>query len=305
MKIIFMGTPEFAVPIFKSIYSSRHKISSVYTQPPKEKFRGKKVIETQIHMAAKKLNVEVRSPDDLKDNLEEHNFIKTSSPAIVVVAAYGRLLPKSILNIPNITFINVHASLLPKLRGAAPIQRAIMEMHNETGISIMKIVPRLDAGPFMLQDKIKIDKNDNFSTLSSKLSNLGSKMILEALDLLDSGKAVFKEQNENEATYAKKIEKSESAINWNSSANELVSKINALNPSPGAWFIHKGTRLKIVQAEVSSLEGDVGKILDNELTIGCSKDSLKVKLIQKACKKILNTKDFLSGYKIKKSEVLN
>lgn len=305
MKIIFMGTPEFAVPIFKSIYSSRHKISSVYTQPPKEKFRGKKVIETQIHMAAKKLNVEVRSPDDLKDNLEEHNFIKTSSPAIVVVAAYGRILPKSILNIPNITFINVHASLLPKLRGAAPIQRAIMEMHNETGISIMKIVPRLDAGPFMLQDKIKIDKNDNFSTLSSKLSNLGSKMILEALDLLDSGKAVFKEQNENEATYAKKIEKSESAINWNSSANELVSKINALNPSPGAWFIHKGTRLKIVQAEVSSLEGDVGKILDNELTIGCSKDSLKVKLIQKAGKKILNTKDFLSGYKIKKSEVLN
>ena len=300
-----MGTPEFAVPIFKSIYSSRHKISSVYTQPPKEKFRGKKVIETQIHMAAKKLNVEVRSPDDLKDNLEEHNFIKTSSPAIVVVAAYGRILPKSILNIPNITFINVHASLLPKLRGAAPIQRAIMEMHNETGISIMKIVPRLDAGPFMLQDKIKIDKNDNFSTLSSKLSNLGSKMILEALDLLDSGKAVFKEQNENEATYAKKIEKSESAINWNSSANELVSKINALNPSPGAWFIHKGTRLKIVQAEVSSLEGDVGKILDNELTIGCSKDSLKVKLIQKAGKKILNTKDFLSGYKIKKSEVLN
>ena len=162
MKIIFMGTPEFAVPIFESIYNSRHKISCVFTQPPNKKFRGQKILESPIHSAAKKLNIEVKFPRDLKNNLKEFEFFKNSETKTVVVVAYGQIIPSKILNIPNLEFINIHASLLPKLRGAAPIQRSIMQMDNETGVTIMKIVSKLDAGPFMLQEKIKIEKDDNF-----------------------------------------------------------------------------------------------------------------------------------------------
>ncbi len=305
MKIIFMGTPEFAVPILKSIYNSKHKIISVYTQPPKKKLRGQKIMESPVQIIAKKLNIEVRTPYDLNNNSKELNFIKNTSPEIVVVAAYGQILPKSILENTKTKFINIHASLLPKLRGAAPIQRSILDMHNETGISIMKIIPKLDAGPFMLQEKIKIEKEDDFSTLSIKLSNLGSKMILDSINLLESGKAIFKEQNEKDATYAKKIKKSDAEIKWNLDAGKLLAKIKALNPYPGAYFYHNGNRIKILKAVVSDLQGEVGKVLDDELNIGCLKNSLKIKLIQKEGKKILNTKEFLSGYKIKKGEILN
>ena len=169
-----MGTPEFSVPILKSIYKSKNKILAVYTQPPKKNPESQRVIESPISKEAKKLNIQARSPFNL-DSEEEYNFIKKMSPDVVVVSAFGKIIPENLLNIPKIKFINVHASLLPKWRGAAPIQRSIISMDKETGISIMKIIPKLDAGPFMMQETINIEKKDNYESLKIKLSDLGSK----------------------------------------------------------------------------------------------------------------------------------
>ena len=303
LKILFMGTPHFAVPILKTIFNSNHKILAVYTQPPKKKSRGQKIIESPVHAVSKKLNLQVRYPESLR-NKDEFNFIKKLAPDIVVVVAYGQIIPDLILDIININFINIHASLLPRWRGAAPIQRSIMEMDKETGITIMKIVSKLDAGPIMIQEKIKITKNMDSEKLSENLSLLGSKLIIKSLHLLKNKKGKFIEQNEKEATYAKKIKKSECQLKWNISAKELVAKINGLSPFPGAWFEHRNNRLKIIKAEETDLRGKIGEIINDNLTIGCLDKSIKIIKIQKAGKKILNTNEFLAGYSLKKGENL-
>ena len=302
LKILFMGTPHFAVPILKSIFESSHKIFAVYTQPPKKKSRGQKVIESPIHSIANDLNLEVRCPENLQDE-DEFNFIKNLSPDVAVVVAYGKIIPKKILEINNITFINIHASLLPKWRGAAPIQRSIMQMDKQ--VTIMKIIPRLDAGPFMMQEKIKIENDMDSGKLSEKLSSIGSRLIIKSLKLIESKKAKFFEQNEREATYAKKIQNKECQMQWNLPAKILVAKINGLSPSPGMWFEHRKNRLKIIKAEESNLNGDIGKVLDDKLTIGCSAKSIKILQIQKAGKRSLSTDEFLLGYEIKKGERLS
>ncbi|MBA1339060.1 MAG: methionyl-tRNA formyltransferase [Pelagibacterales bacterium] len=304
LKILFMGTPEFSVPILESIYKSRHKLVNVYTQPPKNKARGQKLIESPIHLFSRKLNLNVRCPKNL-NNDEEFNFIKNLAPNVVIVSAYGQIIPENILNIPNIIFINVHASLLPKWRGAAPIQRSIMAMDQETGISIMKIIKELDAGPYMLQEKIKIRTEDNHQILSEKLSEIGAKLAIKSLDLIEMGEVNYIPQNNNEATYAKKIKKEECQIKWDLPAKKLVAKINGLSPFPGAWFEHNNNRLKIIKAEEASNSGKIGEIIDDRLTIGCFKNSVKIIEIQKEGKKILKTQIFLSGYRIKKNEILN
>ena len=206
LKIIFMGTPNFSVPILESIYNSKHEIISVYTQSPKKKYRGQKKNYTPIHEYALKNKIDVRYPEKL-DTTEELNFIKELKPDVVVVVAYGKIIPSNFLDIKNIRFINVHASLLPRWRGAAPIQRSIMNLDKETGVSIMKINQKLDTGPFMLQKKISINEQDDYESLSNKLSTLGSDLILKSLDLIEKGDFKFIEQDNSKATYAKKIEK--------------------------------------------------------------------------------------------------
>ena len=183
LKIIFMGTPNFAVPILKAIHDSDHKILEVYTQPATKSGRGQKLNHSDIFHCAEQLNLNVRSPDTLETS-EEINHFKTLKPDLVVVVAYGKILPFKLLNIDKLLFINVHASLLPKWRGAAPIQRAIMNMDSETGISIMKIIPKLDAGPVMLQEKIKISQEMSYEDLSNKLAEIGAKLILESIKLI-------------------------------------------------------------------------------------------------------------------------
>ena len=301
-EILFMGTPEFSVPILKSL-NSKHKILSVFTQPPTKKSRGQKIQKSPIHLEAEKLNLPVRFPDKL-NNDSDYEFIKESNAKFVIVVAYGQLIPKKFLNIKNIVFLNIHASLLPRWRGAAPIQRSIIEMDKETGISIMKIIPQLDAGPFMLQKSISIDEKDNFLSLSKKLSELSSKLILEALSIFESNQAQFKDQQDKFVTYAKKIDKKESEINWNEPARKLIARINGLNPYPGVWFKHKEARIKIIEAEVSSNKGKKGEVLTNDLIVGCSDKSIKITFLQKEGKKTMDTKSFLSGYKILKGEVL-
>ena len=302
-EILFMGTPEFSVPILKSLHS-KHKILSVFTQPPKKKSRGQKILKSPVHLEAEILNLPVRFPDSLNNDLD-YEFIKKSNAKFVIVVAYGQLIPEKFLNIKNKVFLNIHGSLLPRWRGAAPIQRSIIEMDKETGVSIMKIIPKLDAVPFMLQKSIKIGEKENFISLSNKLSELSSKLILEALSIFENNQVQFKDQQDKLVTYAKKIEKKDSEINWNEPARKLIAKINGLNPYPGVWFKHKGTRIKIIEAEVSNNKGKKGEVLTNDLIIGCSDKSIKITFLQKEGKKIIDTKSFLSGYKILKGDVLS
>ncbi len=298
LNIIFMGTPNFAVPILKKLKESQHNIVEVYTQPPKKKNRGQKINLTPIHIFSNQNKLKVRSPEKL-DSEEEFQLIKKLRPDVVIVVAYGKMIPIKFLKIENIKFINIHASLLPKWRGAAPIQRSIMNQDKETGISLMKITPKLDAGPVMMKSKINITKKTNFEELSEILSNLGAEMTLKALDLIEKDKAIFVEQNDQEATYAKKIDKIEGKINWTDQADKVIAKINALNPNPGSWFNYNGTRLKIIEAKEITANGEPGKIINGNFTISCSKNAIQIFKLQKEGKKIMSVEDFLKGNNIK------
>ena len=279
-KIVFMGTPEFAVPSLEVLKNSNYKISAVYTQPASKANRGQKKVESKIELSAKKLLLNIRTPRTL-DNEIEYEFIKSIQPDIGIVVAYGQIIPKRFLKLPKFGFINIHASLLPKWRGAAPIQRSIMNLDEETGISIMKIVEELDAGPIMHQDKIKINENIDNQILSKLLSQLGARSLMRAINKIENGKANYKEQNHNEATYAKKISKKEAEINWNEDAKKVLAKINGLNPNPGAWFKYKNERYKVWKAKIGNENGSAGKILDKNFTVACKERSIKILEIQK------------------------
>ncbi len=298
LNIIFMGTPEFSVPILESIHQSEHNIVTVYTQKPKKKDRGQKIKITPVHKYAKNNNLIIKHPEELNSE-EEINFFKKTKAEIVLVVAYGKILPMKLLKLKNIKFINIHASLLPKWRGAAPIQRSIMNLDSKTGISIMKIVPKLDAGPVMMKSEIKISKDTNFQELSEKLSKLGAKEILKSLRLIENNKAIFVEQDEMMSSYAKKIEKFETKINWRDKAKIILAKINALSPIPGAWFEHKNSRIKILKAQEIVANEISGKIINNDFTIACSENAIQVLELQKQGKKRMSVTDYLKGNEIK------
>jgi len=300
-KIVFMGTPEFSVPALESLVNSNHKVLAVYSQPANKANRGQKIIPSSIETFAKEKSLNLRTPENLDDD-EEYNFLKKLEPDIVIVIAYGKIIPKRFLNLAKHGFINVHASLLPKWRGAAPIQRSIMNLDNQTGISIMKIVEELDAGPVMHQDKIQINEKIDALTLSKVLSKLGANSILNAINKIEKGEARFQEQNHSEATYAKKILKKEGRINWNQSAKKVLAKINGLNPNPGAWFQYKNERFKVWKAEIVNKNSDSGKTIDDQLTIACDEQSIKILEIQKEGKSRQLTDQFLLGNKIKHGE---
>ena len=299
--VVFMGTPEFAVSTLEAITKSSYKIACIYTQPPKKSNRGQKLNFSAVHKFAKNLKLIIRSPKNLNTE-EEFDFIKKINPDIVVVVAYGQLISKKILNIPKEGFINIHASLLPKWRGAAPIQRSIMNSDKETGISIMKILEELDAGPVMRKIKVKINESVTAEELSKNLSKISSELIIEVLDDIFNKKLKFIEQDHKLATYAKKIKKSEGQINWNESAKKILAKINGLNPNPGAWFIYKDTRYKIWKAKITEKNGSTGTILDNKFTIGCGDKSLEIVEIQKEGKNKLQLKNFLTGINFKQGD---
>jgi len=303
-KILFMGTPFFSVPILKSLYYSKHKVIEVYTQPPQKKNRGQKVSFSAIHEYANEIKVSVRHPLTLNTR-EEFEYIKKIKPDIVVVVAYGKIIPKSFLDLKNIMFINIHASLLPKWRGAAPIQRAIMNCDSETGISIMRVEPKLDTGPILMKSKIVITKEINYQELSDQMSKLGAKLILEALDIIKSGKIKFISQNDKKATYAKKIEKVESQINWNQEAKNVVAKINALYPNPGAWFELKGSRIKVIKAIEIKAKGAPGEIVNKDFTVACLNNAVQIKELKKEGKNKTSAVEFLKGNKLEIGSNIN
>ena len=256
-----------------------------------------------VNTLSNKLNLSVRCPISFDE--DEINHIKKLNPDLVIVVAYGKILPNKLLNLDKVLFINVHASLLPRWRGAAPIQRAIMNLDKETGVSIMKIVAELDAGPVLLQSKIKITKEINYLELSRQMSELGAKLILDTLKLIENKMTNFTEQNESEATYANKIEKSETRINWNDDAEKIIAKINAFCPNPGSWFELNGNRIKIIKAKEIISKGIPGTILDENLTIACSKNAVRIIELKKEGKQKMTSDEFLRGNKIKTGQSLN
>ena len=302
-KVVFMGTPEFSIPILEAIVKSSYKISCVYTQAPKKSNRGQQVTISPINKCAKNLKLIIRDPKNLNSE-EELKFIKNLNPDILVVVAYGQLIPKKFLSVPKKGFINVHASLLPKWRGAAPIQRAIINSDTETGISIMQIAEDLDTGPVMKKIKIKIEETTTSKEVLDSLSKISSEIIIDTLDEIFHEKSKFTEQDHKEATYAKKIEKKEAKINWNESAKAILAKINGLNPDPGAWFLFKSKRYKIWKARIFEMEGLAGTILDKNFIIGCGSKSLEIIEIQKEGKKKLALKNFLTGNNFQQGDVL-
>tara|TARA_Y100000758_G_scaffold7681_1_gene6135 strand:+ start:205 stop:1134 length:930 start_codon:yes stop_codon:yes gene_type:complete len=303
-KIIFMGTPYFAVPILKSLYQNGYPISVVYTQPPQKSHRGQKINKSPIQSLSETLNIEFRTPDHLKNNQEEKNFLKKLDADIAVVVAYGQIIPSNFLNLAKKGFINIHASLLPKWRGAAPIQRSIMNLDKETGISIMKIVEKLDTGPICNSYSLELLENENTESLSNRLSLFAAEKIPNNIDDILEDKAVFKKQDNVKATYANKILKSEGKIDWSNSADNIIGKINGLYPNPSAWFIYNGERYKILKAEVSEKKGEIGSVLGDYLEVGCSDKSIKILEIQRQGKLPQKISEFMIGSQIKKGSSL-
>ena len=300
-----MGTTNFALSILKSLYQNGYPVSVVYTQPPQKSNRGQKLNKSSVHLISETLNFEVRTPISLKNNIEEKNYLNKLKPDLCLVVAYGQIIPKNLLEIPKYGFLNIHASLLPKWRGAAPIQRAIMNLDNKTGISIMKINEKLDEGPVCAQHVMQIPENINSEQLSENLARLASTKILDDLDKIIDGNVKFEEQDHAKATYAKKINKTEGKINWNNTSDKIIGKINGLYPFPGAWFEFNNERYKILKAEKSSAVGKAGDVISDNFEIGCSNGSIKVLIIQRQGKKAQQIKEFIKGTKIKKGSNLN
>ena len=305
-KIIFMGTPLFAVPILKSLYQNGFPISVVYTQPPQKSHRGQKINKSPIQGLSETLNIDFRSPQSLRDNKEEYEFLKNLNADLAIVVAFGQIIPKEYLSLTKNGFINIHASILPKWRGAAPIQRSIMNLDTETGISIMKINEELDSGPISNIYKIKIDQNLNAQEVTEKLSLLAANKILDNVDDIFDGNSTFIDQDHSKATYAKKILKSEGKINWNDDAIKIIGKINGLYPSPGAFFNFNGERYKILKAEIGNGIGKSGEVISNNLEIACiNKKSIKVLEIQREGKKMQKIGEFMLGSQIRKGSLIS
>ena len=300
-----MGTPMFAVPILKSLYQNGYPISDVYTQPPQKSQRGQRINKSPIQGIAETLNIEFRTPKYLKDNKEEYKHFKDIDADLAIVVAYGQIIPKEFLNLTKKGFINIHASLLPKWRGAAPIQRSIMNLDKETGVSIMKIAEELDTGPVCNTYKIDLENNLNAGDIADKLSLIAAEKILDNIDDILNDKAKFIEQDHSKATYASKIKKEEGKINWNENAKNIIGKINGLYPVPGAFFIFKGQRYKILKAEMGIGSGNPGEIISDYLEVACGDNkSIKIKELQREGKKPQNIIEFKLGSQIKKGSMI-
>ncbi len=299
MKVIFMGTPDFAVPALKKLIESEHKVVCAYTQPPRPADRGHKLKSSPVQQLAEENNIEVRYPTNLRDESEIKKFQNLEAD-IAVVAAYGLILPIGILTDCKYGCINIHPSILPRWRGAAPIQRAIMAGDRETGVGIMQMNEGLDTGDILLEKRIKLNDVYDAKMLHDELADLGADMILQTIERLKNNTITPRIQADEGLTYAKKITKEESVINWNKSAREINNLIRGLSPYPAAYFMYKNEKIKILQAEISDSKFDfpAGKIIDNHLTIACGEGNLSPTIVQRSGKKPMATSEMLKGFAI-------
>ena len=294
-RILFMGTAPFAVPSLKKIVSSNNHLVGVYTSPAKKANRGMKLSISPVAEFAEAENIEISSPPSISSS-EELKKLQEMNLDMIIVVAYGLILPEEVINLPKLGCFNVHASLLPRWRGAAPIQRAMIEGDQTTGVTIMKMDKGLDTGDIGLQKEIKIEQQ-NYSELEKELANEGAELLINFIDRL-GGSIQFAKQNDTQACYAKKIQKQEALIDWTENAEKINRRINAYNPSPCAWFSLNNKRIKILKAEVIHEKGEAGKIMNEEFLIGCGINSIRPLLLRVEGKQDCTINDFLLGHKI-------
>jgi methionyl-tRNA formyltransferase len=296
MNIIFMGTPDFAIPSIKAILNSRHKISAIVTAPDKERGRGKKVTFTPVKEFALQHNIPILQPVKLKDEAFISELKKFNTDLFVVVAF--RILPSEVYNIPEYGSFNLHASLLPKFRGAAPIQWAIIKGEKETGVTTFKIEEKVDTGNLYLQEKINIDEEDNFGTLHDKLSQLGADLVVKTIEIIEEGNYVLKQQDGSNASPAPKITKETGLINWNSGAEDIHNLVRGLSPYPAAYFFYDNKIIKVYRSAVVHENFQPGSIHQqgDNLIVGCGTNSIKILELQLEGKKRMGTPEFLRGF---------
>jgi methionyl-tRNA formyltransferase len=299
LRVVFMGTPDFSVPILSEIVGSGHDTVAVYTQPPRPAGRGMGERKSAVHMFADEAAIPVYTPKSLRRPEAQAEFASLA-PDVAVVAAYGLILPKAILDVPALGCLNVHASLLPRWRGAAPIQRAIMAGDKETGVMIMKMNEGLDTGPIALSDRMSIGPDATGGEIHDQLALMGASLMQTALVLLERGELEFKAQREEGATYASKIAKEETRIDWNLGAPEIVNRIRALSPFPGAWFDAliggKMERIKVLRSVLVQGRGEPGQVIDGKLTVAAGSQAVRLTQVQRAGKKPMGAEDFLRGF---------
>ena len=299
MQIILFASSGFSLPLIDTIYNSDHKLCAIYTQPPSISGRGMRLRDNAIGVKAKELNIQLFYPSNINNTIEINKF-KSLNPDIAIVSAYGQILSSSLLKVPKFGFINLHPSLLPRWRGAAPIERALMSGDKETGICTIKMVRELDSGPILAREKFVINSNETNTSLSHKLSKIGA---LQLLEVINNFKFISEIPQESEGvTYAFKIHKSETRINWNLPGKIVDRFIRGLSEKPGAWSMMNGSRVKILKSKYVKLGGEIGQnIISSEkkssLLIACSEDSVEVEIIQKEGKKPVSVSEFIRGYK--------
>ena len=302
MKIIFMGSSTFAIPSLRILKQAEYEVKAVYTQPPRKAGRGKSYKEVPLAEFAFSEGLKVEQPQTFKDPNIIAN-LKRYDPDFLVVVAYGLVLPREVLEIPKEFSINVHGSFLPYWRGAAPINQVIFNRDSFTGVSIIKMVEELDAGPILNQEKVMLDHTETFGSLHQALSELGAKNLLKVLDNINSNKEIL--QNDSLVSYAPKIKKLDAKLDFNQQASTLEARVRGLAPAPGAWFEYKRERFKVLKAEVVDGRGNAGLIINEDLTIACGEKALNILEIQRQGKDIMSVSDLIRGFKFQKGDNVN
>ena len=300
MKIAFMGTPDFAVPALVALHEAGHDVACVYTQPPRPAGRGKKLQPSPVHRKANELGIEVRHPTSHKSEEAQAEFAALQAD-VAVVAAYGLILPQAILDAPKYGCLNIHASILPRWRGAAPIHRAILAGDEETGVTIMQMEAGLDTGPMLAKVMTPINAKTT-GELTEELAELGANAMVGVLNDLEHLTAI--PQDDDAATYAPKIDKAEARIDWSKPAEEIERLARGLAPFPGAWFELNGARVKLLRAELTESPGNPGEVLDDEFAIACGSGAIRPLRLQRAGKPAMDRDDFMRGNSVMKGTIL-
>ena len=303
MRLVFMGTPDFSVVALKALIDAGHEIACVYSQPPRPAKRGQKERPSPVHALAEAEGLLVRTPLNFKDEADREAFAALNADVAVVVA-YGLILPQAILDAPRHGCLNIHASLLPRWRGAAPIHRAIEAGDAETGVGIMQMEAGLDTGPVLLEGRLSIGETETTGELHDRLATLGGSLIVEALGRLPELSPQPQPQPDEGVTYAHKIDKAETRIDWSEPAETIKRKINAFSPFPGAWFELNGERVKVLRAGLAKGSGQSGEVLEG-LTVACGEGAVALLDVQKAGKKPASAEDFLRGSPIEPGTILD
>ena len=291
MRIVFMGTPDFAVPTLTALHEAGHEVVAVYTQPPRPAGRGKQLQPSPVHRAATVLGIEVRYPQGLRDIEAQADFLALE-PEVAIVVAYGLILPQPILDGPANGCLNVHASLLPRWRGAAPIQRAILAGDHVTGVTIMRMERGLDTGPMLATARVPIEDKTS-GELHAERAEIGARLMVDTLAQLDQLRA--EPQPELGATYAAKIDKAESRVDWSKPAELIEREVRAFAPFPGSWLELDGERIKLLKARVIGVNGAPGTVLDEAFTVACGDAAIRPQVVQRAGKPAMSAEEFLRG----------